>query len=189
MPSGSNGGKPAKPEKPEGVNAPSNLRPDSSTARGNSIVRITLDENTFLRRRPEVEHEREVALFDLLEKNSFELSGEGEPPGPYHVNLALKDDRLVFFLATVEDEPIRDIALPVRPFRSVIKDYFLICESYFDAIKTMTPSQIEAIDMGRRGLHNEGAQMLEERLLEFVNLDHPTARRLFTLLCVLHMRG
>lgn len=186
MPSGSNDGKPVMPD---GVDAPENPHPDSSAESSNSIVRITLDENSFLRRRPEVEHEREVALFDLLEKNSFELSGEGEPPGPYHVKLALKDDRLVFFLATVKDESIRNIELPVRPFRSVVKDYFLICESYFDAIKTMTPSQIEAIDMGRRGLHNEGAQMLEDRLVEFVKLDHPTARRLFTLLCVLHMRG
>lgn len=186
MPSSSEDG---QTKSPSGANAPAGLSPDTPPQTGNSILQMTLDENTFLRRRPEVEHEREVALFDLLEKNSFELAGDGEPPGPYHVNLALKEDRLVFLLSTVEDKPIRDIALPIRPFRSVIKDYFLICESYFDAIKTMTPSQIEAIDMGRRGLHNEGAQMLEERLLEHVKLDHPTARRLFTLLCVLHMRG
>lgn len=178
-----------KTTSPSGASAPDDLSPSSPAKAGNSIVRMTLDENTFLRRRPEVEHEREVALFDLLEKNSFVLAGDDEPAGPYHVNLALKEDRLVFLLATVDDEPIRDIELPVRPFRSVIKDYFLICESYFDAIKTMTPQQIEAIDMGRRGLHNEGAQMLEERLLEYVKLDHLTARRLFTLLCVLHMRG
>jgi len=155
----------------------------------NSILKMTLDEDSFLRRRPEVEHERAVALFDLLERNHFELSGEGAVPGPYHVNLALKEDRLVFALSTVEDAPIKDIALPVRPFRSVIKDYFMVCESYFDAIKTMSPSQIEAIDMGRRGLHNEGAQVLAERLKEHVSLDNATARRLFTLLCVLHMRG
>lgn len=155
----------------------------------NSIVKMTLDENSILRRRPEVEHERAVALFDLLERNRFELSGEGAEAGPYHVNLALKEDRLVFSISTTEDRHIKDLSLPIRSFRSIIRDYFLICESYFDAIKTMSPSQIEAIDMGRRGLHNEGAHLLEERLGELVELDHPTARRLFTLLCVLQMRG
>jgi uncharacterized protein (UPF0262 family) len=155
----------------------------------NSILQMSLDENSILRRRPEVEHERAVALFDLLERNTFELLGEGATPGPYHVNLALKDDKLVFSVAKPDGTSLSDVALAIRPFRSIIKDYFLICESYFDAIKTMAPSQIEAIDMGRRGLHNEGAQLLEERLGEFVSLDHATARRLFTLLCVLHMRG
>jgi uncharacterized protein (UPF0262 family) len=170
----------------------SGLQPAATSASDkpqNSIIKMTLDENSFLRRRPEVEHERAVALFDLLERNHFELAGEDASPGPYHVNLALMEDRLIFALSTIEDVFLKDIALSVRPFRSIIKDYFLICESYFDAIKTMTPSQIEAIDMGRRGLHNEGAQMLEERLSECVSLDHATARRLFTLLCVLHMRG
>ena len=155
----------------------------------NSIVKITLDEESFLRRRPEVEHEREVALFDFLEQNHFELIDDDAVPGPYHVVLSLREDRLVFALSTPAGVPIQDIALPTRPFRSVIKDYFLVCESYFDAIKTLTPAQIESIDMGRRSLHNEGAQKLEDRLSEHVNLDSATARRLFTLLCVLHMRG
>ncbi len=155
----------------------------------NSIIKISLDEDSFLRRRPEVEHEREVALFDILERNHFELVGDDAVPGPYHVNLAIKEDRLVFVLSSPDDAPIKEIALPIRAFRSVIKDYFLVCESYFDAIKTMSPTQIEAIDMGRRSLHNEGAQKLEDRLSEYVDLDHATARRLFTLLCVLHMRG
>lgn len=155
----------------------------------NSIVKITLDEDSFLRRRPEVEHEREVALFDILEKNHFELIGDKAVSGPYHVNLSLKDERLIFKLASPDESPITEIVLPTRPFRSVIKDYFLVCESYFDAIKTMSPRQIESIDMGRRSLHNEGAQKLGNRLSEFVALDHATARRLFTLLCVLHMRG
>ena len=162
---------------------------ESGSNHQNSIVKITLDEDSFLRRRPEVEHEREVALFDILERNRFELSGEGAVTGPYHVNLALKEDRLVFMISAPDDTPIQEIALPTRPFRSVIKDYFLVCESYFDAIKTMSPAQIESIDMGRRSLHNEGAQKLEDRLREHVDLDHATARRLFTLLCVLHMRG
>lgn len=166
---------------------PKDLPEDGNAS--NSIIKMTLDEDSFLRRRPEVEHERAVALFDLLESNIFELSGEAATPGPYHVNLALKEDRLVFAVSTTSDQAIQNIALPVRPFRSIIKDYFMICESYFDAIKTMSPTQIEAIDMGRRGLHSEGAQMLEERLREHVSLNHATARRLFTLLCVLHMRG
>lgn len=172
-----------------GASNSSGTTPPQTAGSKNSILSMTLDENSILRRRPEVEHERAVALFDLLERNTFELVGESAEPGPYHVNLALKDDRLVFSVTKPDGSSLEDIALPVRPFRAIIKDYFLICESYFDAIKTMTPSQIEAIDMGRRGLHNEGAQLLEERLSEFVALDHATARRLFTLLCVLQMRG
>lgn len=159
------------------------------TDRPRSLVRIDLDERSFLRRRPEVEHEREVALFDLLEENLFCLRGEGACPGPYHLRLALREDRLVFDIRDTGDAPQKEVTLPIRPFRMVIKDYFLVCESYFDAIKTSSPSQIEAIDMGRRALHNEGATMLEERLREHVDLDHTTARRFFTLLCILHMRG
>ena len=154
----------------------------------NSIVKMILDEDSFLRRRPEVEHERAVALFDLLERNTFELSGEGAVSGPYHVSLALKADRLVFMLSTPKDEPIQEIVLPVRPFRSIIKDYFMICESYFDAIKTMSPTQIEAIDMGRRALHNEGSELLQARLDGKVMTDFKTARRLFTLICVLQSK-
>ncbi len=155
----------------------------------NSIIKITLDEDSFLRRKPEIEHEREVALFDILERNHFELIGNDAVKGPYHVSLGLKKDRLFFSMSSPDDTPIKEISLPIRPFRSVIKDYFLVCESYFDAIKTMSPSQIESIDMGRRSLHNEGAQKLHDRLSVFVNMDHGTARRLFTLLCVLQMRG
>jgi uncharacterized protein (UPF0262 family) len=154
-----------------------------------SIVRIELDERSFLRRRPEVEHEREVALFDLLEENTFTLKGEGTCPPPYHLRLALREDRLVFDVRDEGDAPQKEVVLAIRPFRAVIKDYFLVCENYFDAIKTSSPSQIEAIDMGRRALHNEGALMLEERLREHVDLDNNTARRFFTLLCILHMRG
>jgi uncharacterized protein (UPF0262 family) len=154
-----------------------------------SIVRIDLDERSFLRRRPEVEHEREIALFDLLEENTFALKGEDAVLGPYHLRLALAEDRLVFEVYDTGDAELRRIVLAVKPFRMVIKDYFLVCESYFDAIKAESSSQIEAIDMGRRALHNEGAVMLKERLEEHVDLDHNTSRRLFTLLCVLHMRG
>ena len=154
-----------------------------------SIVKIQLDEKSFLRRRPEVEHEREVALFDLLQENKFDLKGKDASPGPYHLKLKLSEDRLVFDIYNSKDKLQRKITIPVKSFRSVIKDYFLVCESYFDAIKTSSPSQIEAIDMGRRGLHNEGAQMLRERLETEVEIDQPTSRRFFTLLCVLHMRG
>lgn len=165
----------------------------NSDQRRRSIVKIQLDEKSFLRRRPEVEHEREVALFDLLEENMFVLKGDVPTgtlaEGPFHLKLGLSEDRLIFDVRDASDTPCREIIMAVKPFRMVIKDYFLICESYFDAIKTSSPSQIEAIDMGRRGLHNEGAQMLRERLAEHVELDQGTSRRFFTLLCVLHMRG
>jgi uncharacterized protein (UPF0262 family) len=166
----------------------------SAEERRRSIVKIQLDEKSFLRRRPEVEHEREVALFDLLEENVFVLKSRGTEDaahlhGPFHLKLGLLEDRLVFDVRDTAETPRREIVLPVRPFRMIIKDYFMVCESYFDAIKTSTPSQIEAIDMGRRGLHNEGALMLKERLAEHVELDQGTSRRFFTLLCILHMRG
>ncbi|MDX2145008.1 MAG: UPF0262 family protein [Rhodospirillaceae bacterium] len=172
------------------MTAPSDDGPsDTAAAKARSIVRLVLDEKSFLRRRPEVEHEREVAIFDLLEENMFRLSGDGVHPGPYHVHLRLAEDRLQFDIRDTDDQAVREIVVAVRPFRMVIKDYFIVCESYFDAIKTSSPSQIEAIDMGRRALHNEGAEMLLERLRAEADLDHTTARRLFTLLCVLHMRG
>lgn len=158
-------------------------------AKQRSIVRLRLDETAFVRRRPEVEHEREVAIFDLLEENSFSLSGGGVHPGPYHVTVGLNGDRLMFNVHDTDDAPIRQIALPIKPFRMLIKDYFIVCESYFDAIKASSPSQIEAIDMGRRALHNEGADGLRDRLAADVTIDHATARRFFTLLCVLQMRG
>ena len=162
---------------------------EGSGQRPRSIIRVDLDERSFLRRRPEVEQEREVALLDLLEENVFSLRGEGTCRGPYHLRLALRDDRLIFDVRDTGNAPQKELALAVRPLRAAIKDYSLVCESYFDAVKTTSPSQIEAIDMGRRALHNEGAQMLEERLREHVEIDSGTARRFFTLLCILHMRG
>ena len=135
----------------------------------------------------EVEHERQVAVFDLLERNSFELVNGFA--GPYRVELSLREANLIF---TVEDEACgqrSEIALSMRPFRRLIKDYFMICESYFQAIRSATPSRIEAIDMGRRGLHNEGAEKLAAALEGKIRLDTETARRLFTLVCVLHIRA
>jgi uncharacterized protein (UPF0262 family) len=151
------------------------------------IVKITLDERTVVRRNADIEHERAVAIYDLLEENSFApIAGH---PGPFHLHLAIEENRLVLDIRSVEGEPLERVMLPLAPFRGIVKDYFLICESYYNAIRRATPSQIEAIDMGRRGLHNEGSELLRERLADKVSIDLNTARRLFTLLCVLHIRG
>ncbi|RJF79196.1 UPF0262 family protein [Azospirillum cavernae] len=152
------------------------------------ISHVTLDEKTVVRRKPEVEHERAVAIFDLLEENEFCPCDHAES-GPYHLHLSIEDNRLVFDIRREDNSELDKLALPVTGFRSIVKDYFLICESYYAAIKRSTPSQIEAIDMGRRGLHNEGSEMLRERLTGKVEMDLQTARRLFTLICVLHIRG
>lgn len=151
------------------------------------IVHIALDEKTMVRRTAEVEHERQVAMFDLLEENSF--SPIGVPDGPYHLHLAVQENRLLFDVRDTADKKLRDVILSLTPFRTIVKDYFMICESYYDAIKKLSPSQIEALDMGRRGLHNEGSELLRERLEGKIEVDFDTARRLFTLICVLHIRG
>lgn len=153
----------------------------------NRIVNIILDERTVVRRNPDIEHERKVAIFDLLEQNEFALA-EG-PGGPYSLHLGVEENRLVIEVENEDETPIEKIMLPLSPFRRIIKEYFLICESYFEAIKTASPSRIEAIDMGRRGMHNDGSQLLQERLDGKVTMDFDTARRLFTLICVLHIRG
>lgn len=151
------------------------------------IAKITLDERSVVRRNADIEHERAVAIFDLLEENSFALAGDA--PGPFHLHLGIEENRLVLDIRSTADEPIDRLLVPLTPFRSVVKDYFLVCESYFNAIRTASPSRIEAIDMGRRALHNEGSELLRERLAERVTVDLNTARRLFTLLCVLHIRA
>lgn len=151
------------------------------------IVNIALDEVSIVRRNADIEHERKVAIFDLLEENTFAL--KGSDPGPYDLVLRLEENRLVLDVRTESGLTIEEIRLQLTPFRKIIKDYFLVCESYFSAIKTASPSQIEAIDMGRRGLHNEGSELLSARLADRVEMDADTARRLFTLLCVLHIRG
>ena len=153
----------------------------------NYISDIELDEKSVISRSPQVEHERKVAIFDLLEENSFSLrNGDA---GPYQLRLRIEDNRLIFDLRDSSNQSLSDISLPIRAFRHVVKDYFLICDSYFEAIKTKAPSQIEAIDMARRGLHNEGADLLQARMAEHVDMDRQTARRLFTLICVLHIRA
>lgn len=151
------------------------------------IAELVLDERTVMRRSPDVEHERKVAIFDLLEENSF--APAGSDGGPYLLHLAIEENRLVFDIRLEDGEAHGKIMLSLSPFRKIIKDYFLICESYYDAIKTAAPAQIEAIDMGRRGLHNEGSELLRERLTGKVEIDFDTSRRLFTLICVLHIKG
>jgi uncharacterized protein (UPF0262 family) len=151
------------------------------------LIEVTLDEASIGRNNSEVEHEREVAIFDLLERNRFAL--ETHEAGPYTLRLSLADNRLVFTVADTEREPIQHVMLSLSPFRRLVKDYFLICESYYQAIKTQPASKIEAIDMGRRGLHDEGSRLLQERLKGKIAVDIATARRLFTLLCALHWKG
>lgn len=152
------------------------------------IVSLDLDEKTVLRRSPEIEHERAVAIFDILEENRF--APIGHDGGPYDLKLGIEDrQRLVLDIQATNGGPVERVTLSVTPFRRIVKDYFQICESYFDAIKRLSPSQIETIDMARRGLHNEGSVMLSERLREKIDMDQDTSRRLFTLICVLHIRG
>jgi uncharacterized protein (UPF0262 family) len=151
------------------------------------LVEVTLDEGSIGRNSTDVEHEREVAIFDLLERNLFAV--EGQEGGPYTLHLSLADNRLVFTVGDTERNPIVHVMLSLSPFRRLVKDYFLMCESYYQAIKSAAPSRIEAIDMGRRGLHDEGSQILIERLKGKIQIDTPTARRLFTLICALHWKG
>lgn len=151
------------------------------------IIDITLDEQSFVRRNPDVDHERRVAIFDLLQENRFALVGETE--GPYRLNVSVRETRLVFDVRSGDESVLDTIVLALTPFRRIIREYFLICESYYDAIKTASPSRIEAIDMGRRGLHDDGAQLLRRHLASKVEVDEATSRRLFTLICVLHFRG
>lgn len=150
------------------------------------IVSVTLDEKTVVRRSPDIEHERQIAIYDLLEENYF--APVDVDPGPYHLHLSIIDNRLVLNIHNTGDQPLGKITTSVSPLRSIVKDYFAVCDSYFSAIKTLSPVQIEAIDMGRRGLHNEGAEILRDNLEEKVAIDSHTARRLFTLVCVLHIR-
>lgn len=151
------------------------------------LIDVELDESIG-RSTPDVEHERAVAIFDLIEENSFRpISDTGN--GPYRLRLSLADSRLVFAIARENGDAVVTHMLSLTPFRRVVKDYFMICESYYEAIRSASPSQIEAIDMGRRGLHNEGSQTLKDRLDGKIEVDFDTARRLFTLVCVLHWRG
>ena len=151
------------------------------------LVDVELDD-PIGRATPDVEHERNVAIFDLIEENVFNPAGAPEN-GRFKLKLSLVDKRLVFDIRNEADEPLVTHILSLTPFRKVIKDYFMICDSYYEAIRSATPQQIEAIDMGRRGIHNDGSTTLMERLKGKIDVDLDTARRLFTLICVLQWRN
>ncbi|HEX2839793.1 UPF0262 family protein [Hyphomicrobium sp.] len=156
----------------------------------NRLSEIVLDPASIGRGNANIEHEREVAIYDLLDGNSFELEGRDE--GPYKLNIGLVDDRLaltVLNASQTSDEPIVAHYLSLTPFKRIIKDYFLVLDSYYQAIRTAQPSRIQAIDMGRRGLHDEGSRVLTERLEGKIKMDFDTARRLFTLISALHWKG
>ena len=161
-------------------------------AASDRLIEVTLDDSGLAPPTPEIEQERRVAIYDLLEENRFALPAREDrraPPGPYRLTLAIRERRLVFALATDAADEVGEFHLSLTPFNQVVKDYFQICESYFDAVKRLPAGQIEAIDMGRRGIHNEGSRILLERLKGKVETDMGTARRLFTLICVLHFKG
>jgi len=151
------------------------------------LMEVILDDASIGRSTPDVEHERAVAIFDLVEENFFHPAGTKE--GPFRLKLSVVEKRLVFDISDEAGAQIAVNILSLTPFRRIVKDYYMICESYYEAIKSSSPSQIEAIDMGRRGLHNEGSQTLKDRLDGKIDMDFDTARRLFTLVCVLHWRG
>ncbi|QTL03725.1 UPF0262 family protein [Aquabacter sp. L1I39] len=154
----------------------------------NRLCAVHLDEASIGRGGADVEHERATAIYDLLEDNRF--TPHNDPgQGPYVLHIGLVDNRLVLDIQREGGERVVQHHLSLTPFRKVVKDYFLICESYYAAIRTASPTQIEAIDMGRRGLHNEGSELLQERLKDKIEVDFDTARRLFTLICALHWRG
>ena len=156
------------------------------------IAHIELDDSTLPPPTPEIEQERKVAMYDLMEENTFSLPKRDDrlvPDVPYNVALAIREKRLVFDIKTEDAQAAAEFHLSLGPFRQVVKDYWQICESYFDAVKNLPPSQIETIDMARRGIHNEGARILAERLEGKAEIDNDTARRLFTLVCVLHFGG
>jgi uncharacterized protein (UPF0262 family) len=151
------------------------------------LVAVTLDESSIGRANPDVEHERAVAIYDLIEDNVFRPTGHAG--GPYALHLGIDGTRLVFDIRTADGKPVIAHLLSLAPFRRIVKDYFTVCDSYYAAIRTASPDRIEALDMGRRGLHDEGSHILMERLKNKVDLDFDTARRLFTLVTVLHWKG
>lgn len=151
------------------------------------LVDVELDERTVVRRTREIEQEREIAIYDLLEANRF--APRGSAGGPYRLVLGVEENRLVFNIRLDTGDAHGRVMLSLTPFRRIIKDYFLVCDSYFKAIRNAPAHQIEALDMGRRGLHDEGSTLLRDRLKGKIEVDFDTARRLFTLICVLHLRG
>ena len=163
---------------------PSKPTPAASKQR---LVSVTLDEQSIGRSNEDVEHEREVAIYDLLEQNTF--APVGHIGGPYALHLSINGNRLVFDIRLPDGTPVMAHLFSLTPLRRIVKDYYLICDSYYQAIRTATHDKIEAIDMGRRAIHNDGSHILMERLKDKVTIDLDTARRLFTLICVLHWKG
>lgn len=159
-------------------------RTDSS---GQRLIDVVLDDASIGRTNPDVEHERTVAIHDLLEDNAF--APASDLPGPYRLHLSISGARLIFDIRTADDAPVIAHHLSLAPLRRVVRDYYLVCDSYYEAIRRSTAERIEALDMGRRGLHDEGSRLLMERLKAKVTMDFGTARRLFTLVCVLHWKG
>ncbi len=162
-----------------------------SAATDYRIIDIKLDERTILWRNADIEQERRVAIFDLLEGNLFQPVAADEQGyhGPYKVMLGVEEGRLTIAIAAADDRPLDSFVLPLAPFRRTVRDYFAICDSYFQAIRQSSPQQIETIDMARRAIHNDAAEALKDRLESKVIVDFDTARRLFTLICVLHIKG
>jgi len=165
------------------------MSPAKATPAGGKqrLISVTLDEESIGRSNPDVEHERAVAIYDLLEQNTF--APVGHDGGPYALHLSINSNRLVFDIRLEDGTPVMAHLFSLSPLRRVVKDYYLICDSYYQAIRTATPDKIEAIDMGRRAIHNDGSHILIERLKDKVTVDLDTARRLFTLICVLHWKG
>jgi uncharacterized protein (UPF0262 family) len=187
------GGKPPgdKPpgDKPHGAKS-SGPKPPGSKPPGDKLQRlaaVTLDEKSIGRSGPDIEHERAVAIYDLLEENTF--APVGQEGGPFALHLSITGNRLMLDVKRADGTPAMVHLMSLSPLRRIVKDYFMVCDSYYQAIRAATPERIEALDMGRRSLHDEGTELLMERLKRKVKVDFDTARRLFTLICVLHWKG
>jgi uncharacterized protein (UPF0262 family) len=187
------GGKPPgdKPpgDKPHGAKS-SGPKPPGSKPPGEKLQRlaaVTLDEKSIGRSGPDIEHERAVAIYDLLEENTF--APVGQEGGPFALHLSITGNRLMLDVKRADGTPAMVHLMSLSPLRRIVKDYFMVCDSYYQAIRAATPERIEALDMGRRSLHDEGTELLMERLKRKVKVDFDTARRLFTLICVLHWKG
>jgi uncharacterized protein (UPF0262 family) len=160
---------------------------DQPEDRNYRLASITIDEGSMGRPSPDIEHERAVAIYDLIEKNLF--APVGHAGGPYALALSISENRLVFDVRLADGAPVIAHLLSLTPLRRIVKDYFMVCDSYYQAVRTAPPAKIQAIDMGRRGLHDEGSRLLQERLSGKIAVDFDTARRLFTLISALHWKG
>jgi uncharacterized protein (UPF0262 family) len=182
------GGGKSKGAKPPGDKPADQALGDKSLGdKSQRLVAVKLDENSIGRSGPDVEHERAVAIYDLLEDNTF--APVGIERGPFSLHLSITGNRLMLDVRHADGTPAMVHLMSLSPLRRIVKDYFLVCDSYYAAIRAATPERIEAIDMGRRALHDEGSELLMERLKRKVKVDFDTARRLFTLVCVLHWKG